>query len=252
MFNTRSAYNGGTVLKSDIINKAYDDLRISGLTTNATPDEIQTALIELESMAGEFRVRNMDANYNFEDIPDPSADSNIPRSFLNAYAAMLAARLTANFGKQLTPELDRKASAGCSLLSSSQAMTNTVPYAARHPIGSGNTFRGFRFRRFYGPSNTSPASDSTNSMIAENINSYTEHFDSYLKDFEVIQSFTIKADEGLTINSSSSTDTDVNYTIKADGSKQGSLRVKITITTDAGRVETRLVYFDITKIEGFE
>ena len=84
MVNTRSAYNGGTVLKSDIINKAYDDLRISGLTTNATPDEIQTALIELESMAGEFRVRNMDANYNFEDIPDPSANSNIPRSFLNA------------------------------------------------------------------------------------------------------------------------------------------------------------------------
>lgn len=252
MRNSRSAYNGGIVLKSDIINKAYSDLKISGLTTNPTPGEVQLALVELESMAGEFRIRNMDANYNFEDEPDTATVSNIPRSYLNAYAAMLAARLAANFGKTLTPELMAKSNAGCSLLSSGEAQVNPVGYPSRQARGSGNTFRQYRWRRYYSISNPAPAEDTTNRMVADDIDNFVEHFDSYLDANEVISSFTINADQGLVINSSSNTDRDVNYNIKADGSRQGSLRVKIVITTDAGRVETRLVYFDVTKIEGLD
>ena len=248
----RSAYNGGIVSKVDIINKAYSALRISGLTKDPTPEDITLALEELESMAGEFRIRNMDAGYNFEDSPDVNSVSNIPRSYLNAYSALLAYRLAKDFGKDIPRPLELSANAGSSTLSTGEANVNQVGYPARQARGSGNTFRNYRWRRYYEISNAAPPDDTTNQLVVDDVDNYVEHFDSYLNDGEIISSFTIEEDTGLTINASSNTDTDVNYTVKADGAREGSLRVKIVVTTDTGLVTSRLVFFNVTRIEGFD
>ena len=78
-------------------------------------------------------------------------------------------------------------------------------------------------------------------------NNFIEHFDSYLIDPEMLSSYTIKADTGLTIVSDSNEDPDIFYQIQAVGgtSSDGLLRVKIVITTDTGRITTRVINFEL-------
>ena len=65
----------------------------------------------------------------------------------------------------------------------------------------------------------------------------------------MISSYTIEADTGLTIVSDSNEDPDINYQISAVGndgiSSDALLQVKIIITTDTGRVTTRIINFEL-------
>ena len=87
-------------------------------------------------------------------------------------------------------------------------------------------------------------------MVEDDINDFTEHFDSYLNDSETIASFSIIADPALDVQSSSNTDTDVTYRIKAGGTSNtaplNNQQLTIIVTTSDGRVETRFIYFNIT------
>lgn len=235
-------------LKSETINDAFSQLRISGLTVIASPANNATALRRLESMADELEGRNMCMGYNFEEVPDPNSQMGVARKFEYMFSTNLALRLAVDFGKAIPQSLSALASSSMSSASSAVAAKNIrqVQPSRRSPIGSGN-HRNTRYRRFHHPDPLPPNQCATNELFIDNTQDYVEDFDVYLGE-ETISSYVITADSGLTIVSDSNTDTAVSYRITAaDNSTQGIWQqVKIVITTSSGRVETRLIDFEIS------
>jgi len=240
-------------LKGDLTNGAFDRLRISGLTVDPTAFDNTKALRRLESMMAEFLARNINVSYAFEDDPDLATPHNVPIQYWDPIESLLAKRLLPDYGKgfQPDPSLFDAAKAGMSFLYSATAQPRQTQYPSRQPMGAANTLR-FRRRRFYGPSTVTSYSATTNQMIVGDINDYVEHFDSFLVASEDISSFTITADTGLTIVSSSLTTPDVSYRIQADGDASEDVedpyQVKIVATTDTGRIITRLIRFELTDL----
>lgn len=237
--------------KIDVINDAYKQIRISGLTVVPTPEDLELALNRLENMMSEFEgSNNICLEYNFELEPDPNSRTNVTRNFWHMMSTNLAVRLVADFGKQVPPTIMAQASQSLSSavsVSASESLQQ-VQYPRRMPRGSGNTLRFNRWRRFQRPQEKAPNSCATNNIVIGDIDDYTESFRAYLNDAETIDSFTITADNALSILSSANNDPVINYSIKAvEDSAQGAYQqVKIVITTSDARVETRFIDFNIT------
>jgi len=236
--------------KGDIINRAFSALRISGVTVDPSPSDLELALNKLENMAAEFAGRNICTNYFFEDEPDPNTPHNMERKFWHSFDVLLAVRLMPNFGKGEKPDvvLIRQGSAGFSFLSSATARVNPVQYPSRMPKGSGTTLLR-RWGKFFETQDRSPNSCLTKTMYIDDIRTFTENFDSILEDGDDISAYTIEANTGLTINSDSLTTPIVTYNVTADGNSDGTgipyLNVKIIVTTTDGIVETRIINFRI-------
>lgn len=244
---------GGQYYKVDVINGAYSLLRISGLTLSPTPAELELALTRLENMAAEFEdTRGLFTNYNFEENPDPNSLTNLRRSYRHAYETNLAVRLISDFNKNVPVTLYQQASSSYSSMSASVASSRLqqVQYPMRMPTGSGNTLRWARWHRFYRETPNAPNSSDTKLMFTGDINDYVENFDAYLNDGEFIESFTIVTDPGLVLVTSSSTDLDVKYRIKANDSgnnySMNNQQLTIVATTTDGRINTRKIFFNIT------
>jgi hypothetical protein len=187
-----------------------------------------------------------------EDDPDINSPSGLDKKFWYPFKCVLAVRLLSDFGKGMTPDplLIKNASAGLSFLYAATANPRETQHPGRQAIGAGNSLRYHRYRRFYPPTEQAPNVCATNRMIVGDIDDFIEHFDSYLIDPELISSYTIEADTGLTIVSDSNEDPDINYQIEAVGndgiSSDALLQVKIIVTTDTGRVTTRVINFALT------
>ncbi len=245
---------GRQISKVDVIADAYSRLRISGLTVNPTPEDLEIALIRLEDMMAMWQSRNIDVNYFFEDIPDPNSLTNVNAAYKMALSLNLAALLIPDFNKQVPQILYQQASAALDNISGRTALQrlNQVPYPRRQAIGSGNSLRWNRWNRFYRESNYQPNVNKSEQIFVGDINDYVENFDSYLNENEVIQSFDIQLDSGLELVSSAiSADLiSVEYRIKAlnpsNSDNNYVSQVTIIITTDFGRVETRRVFFNVS------
>ena len=235
-------------LKIDLINKAYSQMRISGMTLNPTPEENELALDKLEDMMSELFGRNIDVSYNFEDAPDLNSYHNVERKYWYSIASMLGLRLCDDFGRAPTQLLVAAATAGLSFLSSSTALVTETPYPTRMPVGSGNSLRYNRVQRFYPSVENIPLSSKTVEMYVGDIDDFVEHFDSYLKDGETISSYTIAADTGLTLSNDANADPDITYTITAVGSDTKTVfNVKIVVTLSSARKLTRVITFHLTE-----
>ena len=237
-------------LKIDIINGAYSQMRISGITVDPSPDDLVLALRRLEGMANELYGRNICTGYYLENDPDVNSPSGLDKKFWYAFECVLAQRLLPDFGKGMKPDpmLSKNASAQMSFLYASTANPRQIQYPSRQSIGAGNSLM-YRRQKFYAPTVEAPDTCATNRMTVGDINDYIEHFNSYLVSPEVISAYTIEADTGLTIVSDSLTTPDIFYQIQADGgtSSDALLRVKIVATTDTGRVTTRVINFELTE-----
>ena len=239
-----------STLKSDVINEAYAELRISGITVQPSASDNAIALLRLEQMANEYAARNICVGYNFEDTPDVNSTSGIPAQFQYSFAICLANRLQSAFGKGKEPDpiLLRNAGGQLSFLHAQTENTQQINYSSRQSLGAGNTLNWNRYQRFYPETINAPAGCETNRMVIGDTDNFVEHFDAYLVDSEVISSYVITADTGLTINSDSNATPDIKYQIEAGGTSDAFLQVKIVVTTDGGRVTTRLIDFELTKI----
>jgi len=238
-------------LKIDLINGAYNRIRISGLTVNPGARENQLALGRLENMAARWEDGNICAGYNFEEKPDLNSDSGIEPKYQDAFESNLAFWLCSDYGKTPPPTLALEQQLTFSRISASTAFQRQTQYPSRQPIGRGNR-RYARFNKYYIPSAESPNSCETIKMNVGDINDFIEHFDTYLISPETIASYTIEADTGLTIVSDSLTSPDVFYRIQATGNVEDVndplLQVKIVATTSTGRIETRIINFALTVV----
>lgn len=239
-------------LKSEIIEKAYSRLRISGLTTEAVTEEVSLALDTLESMAYEWDSRNVCVGYNFTEAPDPNDESGIPPAFEYAFEANLASRLIPDFGKKEANDsvmkLQRLAAASYSNLSGRVANPRPTLYPSRQARGSGQTLRYWRWNRWYPGGTQSPPSCTTINMVDGQTNPYSQSFLFYLNDGETIQSYTEKTGNRLTVNSSAlnSEGTGIDYNVTAN--KVGYEVLQFVITTSEGRVLPYDVNFNIETV----
>jgi hypothetical protein len=224
-------------------------MRISGITVVPSGEDMTLALTRLEDMAAEFEGRNIITDYNFEENPRTGSLHNLERKFWYAYEANLSIRLHPDFGKVPSPILATQQQAAYSFLVANTAPFREVLYPTRMPIGSHNSHRSLRWSRFYIPEVRAPLSAETFIMYIDDVKAFSESFVAYLDAGEVISSYTIEADDGLTINADANATPLITYTIQADGlSSGGSIalrQVKIVITTSAGRIETRIINFSL-------
>ena len=235
--------------KIDFINGAYTRARISGLTKLPTPSDIELALERLEDMAALWQGNNICTGYAFEDTPDPNTPHNVPRQYWSAYKSNLAMLLLSDFGKDPKPSLAAEAAGTFSAMSASTAKITETQYPGRQAVGSGNSIRYNRWSRYYQPVSVAPNECSSIGMVKDDVNDFTEHFDSYLKLAEVIASYTIVSSKpsSLTVSNDANTDSDVTY--RATANEAGVFRVIITVTTDLGRIETRNINFTVISEE---
>jgi len=240
---------GGVLVKNDIILGAYSQLRISGITRQPTPEDLEIALERLEDMAAQFDT-DMPIGYNFEDLPDPNSDSGVPRALAQAFKSNLAMRLIPDFNKEVPAVLIAQANQSLSHMSAVSAAQRIqqVQYPNRQPVGSGNT-RWSRWARYYRSGGNLPVNSANKSMFIGDIDDFVEHFNAYLKDGEDIASYSIVADPGLIISNDANATPDITYTVQA-GTPTGSdtnniLQITIIATTTLGRVETRRIFVEV-------
>lgn len=235
------------ITKIDVINDAYAKIRISGLTLDPTPEATTVALGQLESMMAEFEATSMNLNYQFEEIPDPNTDTGVGLEHKQMMSSNVATRVISYFGKDMPITLEKQANQSLSNSNSIVAafQIQQVRYPDRMARGSGNTVRWSYLLRYYNQEQTPPTD--SNVIFRGDTQDYQEFYTAYLINNDTIASFTIQADTGLTLVSSSADDTTVSYRITADDTKdtQSFRQVKIVITTADGRINTRLVDFNI-------
>lgn len=239
--------------KADRINGAYSQMRVSGLTVNPSAEDLTLSLGRLENMMAEFEFsRNVCMGYNFEESPDLNSVTNVPMQFWQMIDTNLAVRLIPDFNKPVPATLFQMANSSYTSASSYVAAKNIRQIASpdRYPIGSGTDLRYNRYQRFHRDTKLPPARCTTNFLFIDDINDYYEDFRAYLGD-ETISSFTITADDGLILVSSSNNDPRIDYRIQADDNATDGAwqQVRISITTSSGRIETRKINFEIDSNE---
>ncbi len=237
------------MLKIDIIHDAYSEIRISGLTTNATPKELEYALIKLESMAAEWEdVRNVCVNYNLENEPDPNSGSGIKIGYRQAFSTNLAVRLISSFGKQVPPSLYGQAAQSFSGMSTSTAVVRETQYPERQPIGSGNSLRFNRWRRFYRKNPRAPIDCETEQINQGEINNYQLNLENYLDDGEEIDSYTFEVSPKIYIVQESLSLGIWSYQARADEKANQLEIVQFKLTTDFGREQVFTINFNVTPV----
>lgn len=239
--------------KGEIINEAFAQLRISGLTVNATPKEEEKALGRLEDMAAEYESRNICIDYLFEEDPDPSSSTGVDRAFNFMLSTNLAVRMIPDFGKKSAQndsltELKGQATQSLSNASARTAIVNQTNYPEKHPVGMGNTFRWNRWRRFYREKEDAPISCETEVMPLNVAKSFSESWIDQLADGETITDFTITESDGLELQSNSiNADANgIDYRVKSI--KCGAQCVTIEVITDLStpdNFDVRIVNFNV-------
>jgi len=239
--------------KADMINGAYSWMRINGLTVGPSGFDLQTALARLESMMYLFCSRNICTSYNFTENPDLGDYTNVPPQFNLFIQTQLAVFLCSDFGKDVPPALATLASSTMSSASGMSAIERLqeVQYPRRMNMGSGNNLRAYRYNNFYNPYAQPPVSCTTHDMYIGDINNFNESYVEYLDSGESIASYVITADSGLALVFDSDNGTVITYQIEAVSQQQSGnwQQVKIVMTTNAGRINTRLINFNIMRAQ---
>ena len=126
------------ITKGDIVNQAFEYLRISGLTNEAAPRDTRLALRSLDSMMLAWTNKGLNLSWNKSDDftdPGPQEDSGISDADYEAIYVNLAVKLAPAFGKPPT-QLDsfaRELYAGLFSTELPTQQNNTYM-----PLGSGN------------------------------------------------------------------------------------------------------------------
>lgn len=238
------------IAKIDIVLAAYEELRISGLTSKATPEEITTGVKRLDSMILGWKNKNLCVNYipseSYNNI-DPNQDSGLNDSDMFAVVANLAKNLCAIFGKACHPQTKADAKNGYDeLFSVVLPERENDPYL---PLGSGRPFGNtFAWRyKYQGDDKNAPENCDTFDLKVGQIDLFSIDFNNYLLDGNTIASFTVEDGQGVSVLSSVEVDGVVS--VEAKGLIAGFATIKITVTsTPSGRVNPETINFNVTEV----
>jgi hypothetical protein len=242
------------MLKADVISQAYAQIRISGLTTQEVPEEVEIAIRELDQMMEQWASMGRNLGYTFP-IPDteytrtqsnPNDNLGTPPWSYGGIISNLAKNVLEYFGKPLPPEIAGKARFGLNVIKQRTFKSNDVPYPSRMPVGSGQgRYADAGFYRFYWPTYQGRA-EKTQIVVDQNLD-LTADFTPDLINGDLVASYTIEAVEqgGVTVVSSSLTGNVVSYRVLANRDRDG--KVNIVATTDQDLVLPRAYCFKTTE-----
>lgn len=236
--------------KNEIVLSAYEELRISGITSNPSSEDITLGVKRLDMMMLGWQNSGLCLSYirsvSFFDV-DPNQDSGLNDVNAHAVVLNLAKTLCPAFGKQLHPDTRAEArKAYLGLFSSDLTYREPDPY---QPTGSGHSFGyGYDDRfRFQGQADNAPENCSTADIIIGQTDFYPVDFTSEVEAVEgdSILSFTVEDGQGVQVNQSTQ---DGNVIIlECTGLTEGYAPVKITLNFALGRVLPQTISFNVTK-----
>ena len=241
------------MLKAEAINQAYDQIRISGLTTQQVPEEVIIALRELDQLMYQWRVLGRDVNYNFP--PPTTGDERVlsdPAEAMGVFdwaqagvIASLAKNLVTYFGKAVPTSLAAVARVGLRTIMQQTFRSEDNPYPHRMPIGSGNRLRNVGYlARFYAPAYKGRGQQ-TEILVTQNLD-LTCDFTLELAEGDALASYTIEADNrgGVTLQSHSRDGNVISFRVIADAENGRDGSVEIVGTTDNGLIIPKKICFD--------
>lgn len=91
--------------KRELIYQAFETIGMAYYAFDLSPEELQSALRQLESMLMTWNLKGLRLGYNAESEPDLDTDSNLPDMAIEATYANLAIRIGPGFGRSISPEL---------------------------------------------------------------------------------------------------------------------------------------------------
>jgi hypothetical protein len=221
--------------KIELVNGAFAELRISGLTSATDPEDIELGLSALERI---MHSAKLPLPYNFEDTPDPNTESGLPEYATLAIELKLAQRLAPSYNKPSNiPGLSYEWSQLISRLNQPRYLqpSNLMP------LGRGNSGQ-FDQTNYMPTPVLLPAG--TIELNINDVGMYQVEFGDYLQPGEVISSIVATAEAGISVLSEATVDTNYGIEVSA-GATTGLTRIKLVMTGDLGSNRTRYMYFNI-------
>jgi hypothetical protein len=229
--------------KIDVVNGTYKLIRISGLTSQAIPEEIETALQVADDYAGELLSTGLDVGW-VQPLEygqsDPDDYSGLNVQTIGPFKKLLAIELVDYFGKQLPMALQINADKG--MRSLEQLLVNVLPSQnpGTLPIGSGNEWN-YRSDKFY------PEPISDDGAIYKNTSDVFQFpidWSAFLAGLFTLSSVEYEVDTGIVLSDSSIVDEASVVTVSF--SKQGQLSLCAKATNSNGDVDSIKIIYNVT------
>lgn len=134
------------MLKIELVQGAYEQIEIWGVTTNPTGSEAVIALKRLNSMMLHWENKNVFLGWNVG-ADDANDESGVPDWSEEAIITNLAVRLLPAYGKTATRE--QAGHAADAFQAISLRCYDNMEYPDTMPVGAGNQRYGYSSRRFF-------------------------------------------------------------------------------------------------------
>lgn len=227
--------------KIDIVNGMYKLIRISGLTSQAIPKEIETALQVADDLAGEIQTTlNLGWIQPLEyGTSDPDDYSGLTAQTAGAFKKLLALEVVDYFGKQTPVSLQINADKG--MRSLEQLLVNVLPSQnpGTLPVGSGNEWD-YRRDKLY------PEPISDDNAIYKNTSDVFQvpiDWTVWLAGIFTLSTVEYEADAGITLSNESVVDDASVVTVSF--TKQGQFTLCAKATNSNGDKTTEKVIYNV-------
>ena len=237
--------------KLALINTALDKMSISGITAPPEASDYASLLQRLEGLMYELEEgRSICCRYNFTAEPDTADPHGMSYGLFEPISSLLAFKTLQDYALPIAQPLQASVASAISSISNQTFELRETQYPRRQARGSGNTLRYNRWQRFYRQPARVPLDCDSFRLDSDEINDYSEDYFDYLRPNEDISQHQIQVTGGITLVSNSRTINQVNYRLRGNNPDRdnGFEQVKITITTTLGRVDERLINFEVLPI----
>ena len=231
--------------KIDLVNGAYQLIRISGLTSNAVPEEISIGVQVADDLAGELST-TLDTGYiqpSAYGDSDPNDYSGLTAQTAGPFKKLLAMELVDFFGKEVPISLKMNADKGLRALEQLLVVVNPMQNPGTLPMGSGNDYD-YRGSRFY----PEPVSDDSGVYrYKSDVFQLPLSWVQWLAGVNTLASVDYEFDDGVLLGNES-IDTD-NGSSNATVSfyKVGQFTLCAKATDDQGNTKTEKFIYNVTE-----
>ena len=225
--------------KIDLVNGAYQLIRISGLTSNAVPEEITIGLQVADDLAGELSA-TLNLGYIQPEeygVTDPTALSGLTNQTAGPFKKLLAVELVVFFGKQIPISLKMNADKGLRALE--QVLVNVEPMQnpGTLPTGSGNNYNHLDYH-FY------PEPMSGINKDKADVFQWDNDWTQWLANESIVAAVTYEVTNGAVLTSKTFDDETSTVTVSFDSVGRFTLCAKAT--DQRGNVASKSVTYNVT------
>lgn len=188
-----------SITKGSLVNGAYALMRISGLTVQATPSDIEIGLSVADDYAAQLKGDGLDVGWNYPSNygeSDPADISGVRGEVAGALKKLLVIELCSTFGKEIPMASALTAREGMRVLENFLVTIPNTENPSTLPFGSGNEWS-YRDQKFYAePANNHDA----DYVFKGDILNYSHDFTQWLNGETLVGVVWATEDTGITIS----------------------------------------------------